>query len=269
MTFAVAKRLLAAAAIGLLFFAGAAGAQSSKTPDTSDMPPILAKAVKAGQLKVTKQFDTDVPGLTGFVVEKGGQYQIVYGEHGYMIMGNVVSPDGDNLSSEYTDKYVPKPDVAKVVDQLKATGHLVQQGPDDAPVIYAFADPNCIFCHTFYQRAKPLVDAGKLQVQWVLVGFLKPSSIGRAAAILSADHPAKALAENEKGFDEDSENGGIDPLDDPSGALKKAINTHYKQMAAAGGTGTPTLLYRKDGQWTVKVGAPTKSWIKNYVGNHS
>lgn len=269
MTIAVFKRLAALAGLGLLATTLAAGAQPTKKPATSDLPPVLAKAVKSGSLQVDRQFKTDVPGVTGYVLQKSGQHQIVYGDHGYLFMGQLVSPEGKNMSAEYTDKYVPKPDVAKVVDQLKDTGHLVQQGPDDAPVIYVFADPNCIYCHRFYQQAESLVQAGKLQLQWVMVGFLKDSSMGRAAAILSAKDPAKALVENENGFDEDSENGGIKPVDSPSDKLKNVINSHYEQMSSAGGTGTPTLLYKHDGHWAAKIGAPGKAWLKNYIDNQS
>lgn len=271
MTIAVFKRLAAMAGLGLLATTLAAGAQPTQKPATSDLPPVLAKAVKSGSLTVDRQFKTDVPDVTGYVVEQHGQHQVVYGDHGYLFMGQLISPDGKNLSTQYSDQYLPKPDVSKIVSELKNTGHLVQEGPDDAPVIYVFADPNCIYCHRFYQQAEPLVKAGKLQLQWALVGFLKKSSMGRAAAILSAKDPAKALVENENGFDEDSEHGGIKPLASPSDQLKDVINRHYKQMSSSstGVNGTPTLLYKQDGHWTAKVGAPGKAWLKNYVDHQS
>jgi thiol:disulfide interchange protein DsbG len=270
MTATVGKHLsVAFAALGLLLGAGLSVAQSADKSDHTDVPAVIKKGIEAGQIKVKKKFDTDVPGLTGYVLEKDGQYVVVYGDHGYLIMGNVISPEGENLSSKYADKYVPKPDLAQVVDQLKATGHLVQQGPDDAPLIYAFADPNCIYCHTLYERAKPLVKAGKLQIEWALVGFLKPSSMGRAAAILTADDPTQALIKNEDGFNKSTEDGAIEPLDDPPDEIKQAIKAHAKAMAAARGTGTPTLVYQKDGHWASKVGAPSQKWLENFVANHS
>lgn len=269
MTTAVFKRLAALAGIGLLAATFTATAAPTTESQASDLPPVLAKSVDSGTVKVKRQFKTDVPGVTGYVLEQNGQHQIVYGDHGYLFMGTLVSPKGQNLSAKYIEKYVPKPDVAKIVDQIKETGHLVQQGPDDAPVIYAFADPNCIYCHRFYEQAKPLVEAGKLQLQWVMVGFLRSTSMGRAAAILSAEDPVMALAENEKGFKEKSETGGIKPLKSPSDEIKKVLDAHYEQMSAAGGTGTPTLLYKHDGQWTTKVGAPGTAWLKNYLDSQS
>ncbi|HET7315238.1 thiol:disulfide interchange protein DsbG [Salinisphaera sp.] len=271
MTFFVLNRAIAGTAlamVGWLALVGPASAASAKSPATQDLPPVLQEAVKAGQLKVNKQFKTDVPGMTGYILEQNGQHQIVYGDHGYLFVGKLISPDGKNMSAEYSDKYVPKPNVSKVVDQLKSSGHLVQQGPDDAPVLYVFADPNCIYCHRFYQRVQPLVEAGKLQLQWAMVGFLKKSSMGRAAAILSADDPAKALVENENGFDEDTENGGIEPVENVPDELKNVIDTYYRRMAAAGGNGTPTVLYKNDDQWAAKIGLPSKDWLNQYAQQH-
>lgn len=257
--------LLCCLAAGAAAPAAAATSHSAK-PDTQELPQVLQQSVKSGKLKVVKRFDTAKPGLKGYVVEQSGQYQVIYGEDNYLMIGQLISPEGDNLSASYKDKYVPKPDLAKTVSKLKKEGHLVQQGPDDAPVLYAFADPNCIYCHRFYDAVTPLAKAGKIQVQWAMVGFLKSSSMGRAAAILSADDPAAAMAKNEAGFDEDKEEGGIEPVDSPDPALQKLIKQRGKDMAQAGGRGTPTILYRKGAdQWGMKPGMPSKSWLQDYA----
>ena len=71
------------------------------------------------------------------------------------------------------------------------------QGSDDAKYqLYAVADPNCVACHLFYENAKSAVEDGSVQIHWILVDFLKASSKGRAAAIMTADDPAKAMDEN-------------------------------------------------------------------------
>ena len=241
---------------------------SADKPAINDLPKVLQESVKSGQVEVVRRFKTDVPGLSGYVLSQSGQHQIVYSENGYLIVGRIVSPEGKNLSAAYTEKYVPKPDLAKVVDQLRKTDHLVQQGPDAAPIIYVFADPNCIYCHKFSEQAAPLIKADKLQLQWAMVGFLKDSSAGRAAAILTADDPAKAFAKNEAGFDEDTESGGIRPAETIDADTQKVLDAHAKQMAAAGGSGTPTLVYKDaQGQWQSKVGAPGREWLNNFIDN--
>lgn len=257
------------ALIAALAATGPALAADSAPKSGNDVPPVLQQAISGGQLTLDKTFATDAPGITGYVLEQNGQHEIVYGDHGYLLMGRLISPEGKNLSAQYASKYLPKPDVAKVVSQLKSDSHLIHQGPAKAPELYVFVDPNCIYCHHFYERAEPLVKAGKLQVSWVLVGFLKPSSKGRAAAILSADSPMAMLAKNEKGFNDDSEEGGIKPQKSPTKALSQAIDQHYKQMAAAGGNGTPTVLYRDNkGDWQAQVGIPPKGWLKKYANGN-
>ncbi len=259
----IAFALLAGASAGAL---AADNASSTDKPAVADLPKALQQSVKSGQIEVVRAFKTDVPGLTGYVLSQSGQHQIVYSENGYLIMGRIVSPDGENLSAAYTDKYVPKPDLAKIAQQLEATGHLVQQGPDKAPKIYVFADPNCIYCHKFSDQAAPLVKNDKLQLQWAMVGFLKDTSAGRAAAILTADDPAKAFARNEAGFDEASESGGIEPVQDIDADIQNVLDAHAKQMAAAGGSGTPTLVYKDaQGKWQSKVGAPGRDWLNSFI----
>src|SRR5699024_11211169 len=90
--------------------------------------------------------------------------------------------------------------------------HLITQGPDATPTLYAFIDPNCIYCHKLYQQAKPLISSGRLQVHWIMVGVLGQSSIGRAAAILAAEDSVAALAKNEASFQPRVERGGIKPI---------------------------------------------------------
>lgn len=257
---------------GIGLFAGNVLAATRSSPATSDtsLPPVLQQAANAGKLTVTRRFPTDAPHITGYVIEVKGRHHIVYGDHGYLIFGHMVSPKGRDLSESYDHKYLPQPDVGKVVHKLESGKHLIQQGPKNAPVLYVFADPNCIYCHRFYKQAEPLVKSGKLRIRWVMVGFLKPTSMGRAAAILSSDNPAGALVRNENGFNDSREEGAIKPMAKPPRALKAVIREHEKLMARAGGAGTPTLLYRTaKGKWKARTGVPPDGWLKKYVhGKH-
>jgi hypothetical protein len=63
-------------------------------------------------------------------------------------------------------------------------------GKNVKSTIYVFMDPNCIFCHYAWKAFQPYEAAG-LQVHWIPMGFLKPDSAGKAAALLQAqDGPA-------------------------------------------------------------------------------
>ena len=91
--------------------------------------------------------------------------------------------------------FLSKPAVKKLVGT--ADGFVWGQGK---PQFTVFIDPNCVFCHQFYQDAAPLVKSGKLSVRIVPVAILEQSSFVRAAEILSAGHPLTWYLRNEKRF---------------------------------------------------------------------
>lgn len=231
-----------------------------------DIPPLLESLVASGRVRLIRVFPTATPGLTGYVVLEGGEYQVVYGEGGYLLVGRLLSPAGVDLTARYQQQYVPRPNVAAVVARVENAGHLIVEGSSKAPVLYVFADPNCIYCHRFYEAAEPLVQVGALQLRWVLVGFLKSTSAGRAAAILSAPDPARALHANEDGFNVRAEAGATRPLPNVGVALKALLKLHLEQMGAVGGNGTPTLIYRTaSGGWAAQVGVPSDGWLDRYA----
>jgi len=231
------------------------------------LPPMLAKLAAAGKLKVVSRFATEVPGLTGYIVQNADGTQVVYGEHGYLFVGHVISPQGIDLTDNYRERYTPKPDYATVIHRLDGGGHLIREGRATAPLIYVFADPNCSICYRFYHMAEPLVSSGRLQLRWVMVAFLQSSSAAKATAILSARDPRSALHADEDRFDTAHESGGIAPAPSESQALQAVLQSHLDAMDAVGGIGTPTLLYRDErGRWAAIVGLPTGDWLTKYAG---
>jgi thiol:disulfide interchange protein DsbG len=260
------RRLLG---LGVLLLAlPAFGATRPAPRALPEMPPMLTKLAAAGKLKVVSQFATEVPGLTGYIVKgKEGGNQVVYGSHGYLFVGHVITPQGADLTDDYRDRYGPKPNYASVVSKLDGGGHLIHEGRASAPLLYVFADPNCIFCYHFYKMAEPLVAAGKLQLRWVLVGFLQSTSAAKAAAILAAPNPLSALHADEDRFDTAHESGAIAPARSPSKAVQAVLQAHLSAMDAVGSNGTPTLLYRgTKGRWGVVVGLPSQDWLERYAG---
>lgn len=231
------------------------------------LPPMLASLAAAGKLKVVNQFATAVPGLTGYVVTNKEGTQVVYGENGYLFVGHLISPKGADLTDDYRDRYSPKPDYAAVIKGLDSGGHLISEGRSSAPLLYVFADPNCIFCYHFYRMAEPLVASGRLQLRWVMVGFLQSTSAAKAVAILSSRDPRSALHADEDRFDTAHESGAIAPARTQGAALQGVLKAHLSAMDTIGATGTPTLLYRDGhGRWSAVVGLPTQDWLTQYAG---
>jgi len=258
------------AGLGILFlvlpiFWPVFAAMRSSSPS---LPPTLAALVKAGKLKVVNQFATDVPGLTGYIVTNQDGTQVVYGDGGYLIVGHVISPKGTDLTDDYRERYSPQPDLAGMVRKLDAGGHLINEGRSTAPLLYVFADPNCIFCYHFYKMAEPLVSSGKLQLRWVMVAFLQSSSAPKAAAILAATDPRAALHADEDRFDVTHESGGIAPAQAHDKSLQDLLRAHVSvlDVIGAGSVGTPTLLYRDaQGRWAAQIGLPSPDWLNQYA----
>ncbi|MDA3922316.1 MAG: thiol:disulfide interchange protein DsbG [Salinisphaera sp.] len=241
----------------------ASPAWSAPTSDTH-YPKVLQDMVDAGKMQVVKQFPTDKNGLTGYLVKHGGYQTLVYSEDGYLMLGPLYDPQGHNLSKQYARKYKPRPDVGKVIHSLDAD-RMVTEGPKDAPTLYVFADPNCIYCHKLYQRAKPLVKTGMLQLHWIMVGLLGPSSVGRAATILEAKNPSAAMAKNEANFDVANEQGGV-AIGKPNPTLGDVLDQNRQAMFTLGSRGTPTVVYSdRNGDLKAHQGMPPRGWLEQYA----
>ena len=262
------RRCLTGLGIFLFALPVIAVTRSSPPPSAPSLPPTLAALVKAGKVKVVNQFTTDVPGLTGYIVSNPDGTQVVYGDGGYLIVGHVISPKGTDLTDDYRARYSPQPDFAGMVSKLDAGGHLINEGRSTAPLLYVFADPNCIFCYHFYRMAEPLVASGQLQLRWVMVAFLQSSSAPKAAAILAASDPRAALHADEDRFDVAHESGGIAPAPVQGKALHDLLQAHGSvlDVIGAGSVGTPTLLYRDaQGHWAAQIGLPSPAWLSQYA----
>ncbi|MBH04144.1 MAG: thiol:disulfide interchange protein DsbG [Xanthomonadales bacterium] len=256
---------LVAAITGIALISGiAAGPAAAESPPQPNYPKVLRRMVDAGEIQVVKQFPTDKPGLTGYRVKRDGYQTVVYGEDDYLMLGPLYGPKGTNLSKRYKRQHQSRPDVAQTIDGLDSE-HLITEGAADAPALYVFLDPNCIFCHKLYQQTAPLVKQGKLRIHWILVGVLGSSSIGRAATILSADDPVGMLAQDEAGFDVANEQGGVTPKK-PDDKIANVLDRHRDAMFNVGGRGTPVVLFQNpDGHWQARQGLPPVGWLDHYA----
>ncbi len=155
------------------------------------------------------------------------------------------------MSLGMEQKPVPAKTVADWIAKRARTFLLGTKGP----IVDTFLDPNCIFCHKFYEAAMPLVRKGDLRLRVTLVGFLKPSSADKAAAILLAKSPAKALAYNEAHFRVAVEEGGIRPIRHPHPAITGVVGANTGILSHTGALATPTIVYcKKPGDFVMSHG---------------
>lgn len=249
--------------IALFFGLLAATAAASPTID----PGIAALQDKVG-FTVIKSFHTPAEGVTGYVVKTGdGKIGIVYGLGDYVLSGSLLDAEGNDLTRQYAARQIPKPDYASVAEKLAQNPHLVSEGASGVPEIYVFADPNCIFCHKFWKQTRSWVADGKVRLHWVMVGFLKPSSLGYSAAIINAEDRAGALQTFEESFGNNGNGRGIAELDPIPANLKAVLQQQSQWMAELSFSGTPGLLFKDtSGQWRGQTGVPKQEVLAKALG---
>ncbi len=264
------KLLLNALAVAFVLSLGTAYADSAPSPvpgaGQAKLPKPIATMQQRGVLQVIRQFKAPA-GMTGYVLKERGRYLLVYGRGDYVFSGALIDPDDHDLTAKYYAQYVPKAEYTKTVKQLEQSGALITFGKNaTAPVLYAFEDPNCIFCYRFNKEIFPLIDQGKVQLKIVLVAFLKADSLARATAILAAKDPRAAMRQNEKRYEASKEEGGYPAPAKPEQKFVAAVQENGKLMNEAGFTGTPAIIYRtKSGKWNGLGGMPTTTALNQII----
>lgn len=252
---------LAAMVVGIYLLV--AGPGTSDTTTTGLPKPVVALVDHGLDIVGTLEAPS---GLTGYAATFHGRPMAVYltedGQHA--ILGTLIDAQGNDLTTEPLKRVVSGPKANKAWAQLEAS-HWVRDGSKSADtIIYEFTDPNCPFCHKFWQMTRPWVDAGKIQIRHVLVGILKPDSAAKAATILADADPEAAFTRSERNYDQ----GGIQVASDiPASALEK-VSSNNDLMESLGYFATPTILYKKNnGEVGVKQGLPQGGEIKEILGS--
>lgn len=161
-------------------------------------------------------------GVEGWVAIKNGQEQYFYvlpNDGGFIsgilfdAKGKAVTIDqvrrlrsqGDNLLDQLTaDSPETISSVADATDTKKyefktpseqlfhdiETSNWVPIGKAGTPLIYSFIDPQCPHCHDMMKDMQPLIDAGRMQVRMVPVGF-KDETRAQAAFLMATPSPER------------------------------------------------------------------------------
>jgi thiol:disulfide interchange protein DsbG len=222
--------------------------QNSKSSGQLDKAKSLVSSASHSKATADSVF-VGPDGMVGIVTETqgGGAKQIVWASPTLEVIfpGDALDKDGNSLNRKaLVDQhvYVGGPEMA---DLIKNKGFVVGK---KGPLIGVFMDPNCIYCNKFYKGVMPLVEQGKLRVRFIMVGFLKPTSIPRSVAILASKDPAKALEEDEMKFDEPHEEGGIAPLSGSHADTEKEVAENSALLSKAGPFGTPAMISCQGGK---------------------
>ena len=210
-----------------------------------DKLPAPVQALQAQGLKVIDSFSAP-GGLTGYAASANGRPLILYvtadGEHA--IIGTMVDKDGENLSAEPVEKLIMGPQNKKAWSLLESESAWVADGSDKAKhIVYMFDDPECPYCHRFWQATRSWVDSGQVQIRHVLVGVISAKSPDESAAILAAKDPAKALADHMNS----TNSGKPTPLDisTVTDKARQQVSKNEDLTSALNVGGTPSIYYPK------------------------
>jgi thiol:disulfide interchange protein DsbG len=228
---------------------------------TQDYPAPIRAIMQHG---VEIQAEFEAPGgLTGYVGQSQGQPLVLYvtadGEQA--IVGPMLDARGRNLSEEHIDRFLPKPDLSAVWEQLEQADWVREGSAGAERVVYVFMDPECPFCNAFWRAARPYVGE-EVQLRHIMVGILRPTSLPKAARILGAEDPAAALAEHEQSH----ASGGIEPLQPVPAELRERVEANNRLMQALGAHATPAIYYEdREGRVQQLMGMPRLGTIAEEI----
>lgn len=230
----------------------------------ADQLPAAVKALQAQGLEVAGELP-DQAGLKVYGAYSGQRtFSLFVTPDGKnVIIGSMFDADGKNISAEPLRSAVAKPLSQQTAEELAKSTWVIDGRPEAPRVIYAFTDPNCPFCHKFWEQSRPWVDDGLVQIRHVMVGILRESSPGKAAAILASADPARALAEHESSLAQ----GGIAALKNIPLDKQAELMANQSLMSELGAQATPAIFYPDEaGNLKMQMGAPTEANLEKILG---
>ncbi|WP_031406291.1 thioredoxin fold domain-containing protein [Thiomonas sp. FB-Cd] len=136
-------------------------------------------------------------------------------------------------------------------------------------VLYIFFDPNCPYCHQLYGMLRAFVGKADVQLRWIVLGMLTPSSLPKAAAILQAANPLQAFHTNEADYDfaaNGQPGGGITPATTITPKAREELARNLAIYRAHKLFGVPVLLWRTaSGRAALLVGVPSDAQLKDII----
>ncbi len=230
----------------------------------TDYPNVINTLISKG-IKVEKSFPA-TSGLKGWLLASGGEYSIVFttADGKTLVSGDLFNEQGQNLTAGYAEKFIPKPDFsAAFIDLEKADFIPEGELKDPKSIVYVVFDPNCPYCHLIWTALQSYEKAG-LQVRWVPVAYLRPSSGAKAAAMLTAKDRTAELRNIMQGF---RKNEAKFAKAEVSKEAQVLLDRHAELMRAFKFSGTPGVVWKdKSGTVSTKHGMPRLSDLPTITG---
>lgn len=248
--------LAAALALPLTLSAESTPPPAPEQASLDNIPTILQFAAKTRGWLVVNHFKTPSD-LNGWIIKTPNGNTVGFTDAaGFLLLGEMVSPDGVLMNTEFLATYSPKNDTSVLEYDFEAILsnatflNISKEGATGEPLI-VFFEPFCPHCSNIYAALKPYIDAG-LPVQLLPVSFLSDGTRGRPHStdlIYSASISSDPLA-----FIDKHENGGLTPADitkAPADFAQK-MQANLTAMSALGISGTPAVLAPNGDSFTIE-----------------
>jgi len=160
---------------------------------------------------------------------------------------------GDNVTVDALNKHVKQSVLDDVWKSLGKSAY-IQDGNVNAPrIVYVFSDPNCPYCHMFWEKARPYVKSGKVQLRHIQVAVIRPESRGQAATLLAATNPAKVFEE----FNTAKGKHKLKEMKQIPANIAQKIESNEEMMTKYGFYATPAMIWKNSkGQMETASGLP-------------
>ncbi|TAN30014.1 MAG: hypothetical protein EPN31_04675 [Castellaniella sp.] len=178
------------------------------------------------------------------------------------------APAAETTAGSQADGTSATPQVQALWEQVTHSKYIIQGASDSTKkaTLYAFFDPNCIFCHLSWKLSRHYYQEG-LQVRWIPVAFLMTDSAPKAAWVLLSADPSQALAEGEEGWKGLEDGGGAFKQGPVTAEIQKTLARNKKLFIDLGLTGTPGFVYKDPvGIVHTASGVSSKHMFANMAG---
>ena len=226
--------------------------------------PAPIKALEAQGIEIIGRFDAP-GGVQGYAAIMQQKPLAIYltADGKQAIVGTMLDAKGVNLNEAPLDKLVSKPMTLKTWSLLEKSNWIADGSKNAKRIVYTFTDPNCPYCNKFWNDARPWVKAGNVQIRHIMVGIIKETSVGKAAALLSAKDPQAALMQHEL----QHAKGGISPLEKIPATIRAQLDSNQKMMQQLGLFATPVVFYKDaNGNLQSIQGAPRAEMLNTILG---
>lgn len=252
-------------ALALVLAHGAFAQAAAPTGATDAVKPEVIRNIERQGVEIMGEFNAP-GGLRGFAGVTGNRPIAVYvtpdGQHA--IVGTLLNSKAEDVAAPELERLVVQPMSQRIWAQLERSRWVVDGNPKAPRVVYVFTDPNCPYCHRFWDASRRWVQSGKVQLRHILVGVIRADSANKAAAILTAKSPADALTLNEQR----QADGGIEGVKTISADVQAKLDANAKLMDALGFEGTPGIMFRDEtGVVQSRSGMPQPEDMRTVLGS--